>query len=158
LSAAWISGALLLMAGCTALSVRLCRDARAGVVQTEAYAALVRLIRGQIACYSRPFGEISRRIPPPLRQACGLPVEGGTLEAMLGAAKLQLPADAERIVRAFAAELGKSYKAEQLAVCDAAAAELDAIAAALRRHLPEKLRLIRCACICGGLAVIFLCM
>lgn len=151
-------GAGLILAASLALAHCLAAAARAGVAQTEAYLDLLRRIRRQIACYSRPFGEICRRLEPELLAACGLgeTAPGASFSAMLDGAALCLPAEAERVVRSFAGELGQGYLAEQLALCDAAVAELDAIAASSCRRLPEQLRLIRCACLCGGLAVILL--
>lgn len=151
-------GAGLILAASLALAHRLKAAARDGVAQTEAYLDLLRRIRRQIACYSRPFGEICRRLEPELLAACGFGegAQGDSFAAMLDGAALCLPAEAERVVRGFAREFGQGYLAEQLALCDNAVAELDAIAEAARRRLPERLKLIRCACLCGGLAVILL--
>ena len=156
--AAKLIGAGLILAAALALAHMLAAAERASLAQTEAYHTLLRRVRQQIACYSRPFGEICRRLESDLLAACGLDGRspGDDLSALLDTAALCLPPDAERVVRAFAEELGRGYLAEQLAVCDTAVAELDSIAAAARRRLPEQLRLIRCACLCGGLAVILL--
>lgn len=151
-----LAGSGLILLASLLLAHSLTAAEKASLVQTEAYLALLRLIRGQIACYSRPFAEICRRIAPQTLAACGLGTAGDSLDGMLRQADLFLPAEAERIVREFAGELGRGYKTEQLAVCDAAIADLDAIAEAARRRLPEKLRLCRVCCVCGGLAVILL--
>ena len=150
LGAAWILLAALLLAH------RLGSAERMRVAQAEAYLALLRHIRGQIACYSRSFGEICRRMEPSMLAACGLGAPGDSLACMLREAELCLPPEAERVLRAFAAELGRSYKNEQLAICDSAMLELEAIVTAARQRLPQQLRLIRCACLCGALAVILL--
>lgn len=151
-------GAGLILAAALALAHCLCAAERARFSQTEAYLTLFRQIRRQVACYSRSFGEIFRRIEPDLLAACGLDAAAprDSFAAMLDEAALSLPPDAERTVREFAREFGQGYLAEQLALCDNAVDELDAISAAARRRLPERLRLIRCACLCGGLAVILL--
>lgn len=151
-------GAGMILAAALALARSLAGTERARLAQTEAYLTLLRFIRRQIACYGRSLGEICRRLEPALLAACGLgeTPPGGDFSAMLDEAALCLPPDAERVVRGFAQEFGQGYLAEQLVLCDSTVAELDAIAAAARRRLPERLRLIRCACLCGGLAVILL--
>ncbi len=149
-------GAVLILAAALVLAHSLAASARASVAQAEAYLALVRQIRRQIACYCRPVVEILRRLEPELLTACGLSAGTDSLASMLDAAVLSLPREGERVVRGLGRELGRGDLAEQLALCDAAAAELESIAVAARCRLPEQLRLIRCACLCGGLAVILL--
>lgn len=151
-----LAGSGLVLLSSLLLAHSLVAVERARLAQIEAYLALLRLIRGQIACYSRSFSEICCRIAPEMLAACGFEGTGESLEAMLCRADLLLPDEAERVVRGFAGELGRGYKTEQLAVCDAAITDLDAIAESARRRLPEKLRLCRVCCICGGLAVILL--
>ncbi len=138
------------------LSHALCTYSRACLVQTEAYLSLLRLIRGQIACYNRSFAEICHRMDANLFAACGFRERDSSLSAMLGAADLRIEADAEHILVEFAGAFGHGYRTEQLAVCDGAIGALDAVAARLRQRLPEKLRLIRCCCFCGALALILL--
>lgn len=150
-------GAVLILSAAMVLAHRLAADARRRAAQTEAYLTLVRQIRRQIACYCRPVGEILRRLEPELLAACGV-AEGaaGGFSAMLDGAALCLSQEGERVVRALGRELGRGNLDEQLTLCDAAAAELESMAAAARRRLPEQLRLIRCACLCGGFSVILL--
>ncbi|MBQ3127234.1 MAG: hypothetical protein IJC15_09210 [Clostridia bacterium] len=156
MQAKWIGAGLILTAALV-LAHRLSAAERAGLRRTEAWLELVRQMRRQIACYSRPPGEILRRIDPTLAAACGLDAASGKgLAEMLERAEQGLLPDAVRVVREVALELGRGYLAEQISLLDAAIGELEEITASGRRRLPERIRLIRCACICGGLAVILL--
>lgn len=150
-------GAGLIFLAALTLACRLVTAERGCLRRTEAWLELVKQIRRQIACYSRSPAEILRRIDPVLTTACGLELTSDPWPTELAeAARLGLPPDAARAVRELTAELGRGYLAEQIALLDAAIADLERAAESARRRLPERIRLIRCACICGGLALILL--
>lgn len=144
-----LGAALLLIGGMTAAE-------RRRVAQCRAYLTLLQRIRGQIACYQRPLGEICRALEPELYAACGFGECTDSLASMLEGADLCLPPDAEGVLRRFGAELGQSYKTEQLAACDTAIAELAAVCTGEEERLPHRIRLIRTAVICGALAVVLI--
>lgn len=149
-------GAGMILAASLWLSHLLCARERERLRVCTAYLALLRQIGRQIVCFNRPFSEICRLLDADLREACRLPPVGEDLAAMLEAAPPDLPPEAERIVFAFARELGRCYRDEQIAACDAAVAALEAETSAERRRLGERVRLIRCICLCGGLTAVIL--
>ena len=149
-------GGLLLLGAALLLSHGITAEERRRVAQCRAYLTLLQRIRGQIACYQRPLGDICRTLEPKLYSACGFGVCGDSLVTMLEGADLCLPPGAEELLHRFGAELGQSYKAEQLAACDAAIAELAAICAGEEERLPHRIRLIRTAVVCGALALVLI--
>ncbi len=149
-------GGLLLLGAAFLLIGGMTAGERRRVAQCRAYLTLLQRIRGQIACYQRPFAEIFRTLEPSLSTACGLEGSGDTLAEMLDRADLCLPADARGILYRFAAELGQSYMAEQLAACDSAIAEMAAVCAGEEARMPDRIRLIRTAGVCGALALILI--
>lgn len=149
-------GGLLLLGAALLLTHGITAGERRRVAQCRAYLTLLQRIRGQIACYQRPLGEICRALEPELYAACGFGVCADSLAVMLDGADLCLPSDAEGLLRRFGAELGQSYKAEQLTACDAAIAELAAICGREEERLPHRIRLIRTAVVCGALALVLI--
>lgn len=149
-------GGGLVLAGAFLLSHRLVLQERCKVRQCSAYLTLLRQIRAQIACYSRSFSAICQSIDAQLLRDCGLGLPGDSFAVMLASAALTLPPDAETLLRHFAAELGKSYKEEQIVTCDETIAQLTEICRREEGALRERVRLIRAFCICGGLALILL--
>ena len=149
-------GAVVIFLASLALSGLLCFREREKLRCSEAYFDLMRYIGRQIVCFNRPFGEIIHSLDPALRAACRLPMAGENFADMFDAASPPLAQNVARIVREFAQELGKSYRDEQLAACDAVISALDDEITIERKRLVERVRLIRCICLCGGLAVIIL--
>lgn len=132
---------VLLLLGCgVGAGVMLACAERRRCREAEGYAALMRHIRVQIAQFSTPVGQILASC-----QKCVLfDIGVGTghkfedFSALLDAAPLTIPRDMCEMLRDFAAQLGGSYREEQLRCCDDLLARFTPACAGLRKELPKK--------------------
>ena len=119
----WLGAGMLLLAGGYA-SVAMNRMEQRRLWVLDSYIALLRYIKGQINCYAMPVGDILSAADPHLLKSClgdakapkgAMPT---TLPAMISTARLYLEPESERLLLNFSAELGHTFRAEQVARCD----------------------------------------
>lgn len=109
--------------------------------QAEGFVALLRHIRLQIECFSLPIGKVLEHCDGQILMDCG--VETATLTdltALLSGTRLYLPEEICRMLSDFAAQLGGSYRAEQLRCCDYYLERLVPLCDRLRGELPKRER------------------
>ncbi len=83
----------------------------------EGFVALLRFFRLQIDCYCVPVGEIFRRCDIKVLSACGCTEVPKDFEGFIS--HIPMPEEeASLLLGSFCAELGSSYREEQLKSCD----------------------------------------
>ena len=126
--------------------------------QTEGFLLLLRWLRGQISCYSLPISEAVAGFENKALEECGfLPrLRTDGFPVALGSCRdsLSVTKETERMLSAFAEGVGKSYREEQIALCDFTIGELEAAVHHVRQECPKQARLGRSLLISGGLALI----
>ena len=110
--------------------------------QAEGFVALLRHIRLQIDCFSLPVERILAVCDRRVLTDCG--IEGVSLpdfKAVLGSTRLYLPEEMCRLLADFGAQLGSSYREEQLRCCDYFLERLVPCCDSLRTELPKRERM-----------------
>ncbi len=109
--------------------------------QAEGFVALVRHIRLQIDCFSLPVERILSTLDEGLRADCALPARAASFPALLQGTRLFLPPEMRDLLIGFSADLGASYREDQLRCCDYYLARLMPHCERIREELPRKMRL-----------------
>ncbi len=157
----WIgAGILLLMGGYASVTMNRLEQKRLDVL--DSYIALLRYIKGQINCYAMPVSDILETADPLLLSACfgdaqhGEAVGSVSLSTMIHAAHLYLEPESERLLRNFSAELGHTYRAEQVTRCEDYIAALGEERRRLADATPMRLRLNSMLSFCAafGMAIL----
>ena len=153
----WMGLILLLLCG-AGLGATLLRYERRRYLQAEGYLTLLRTVRLDIDCFSMPVDRILRQCEPRLLADCGVTRPASDMAALLGEARLCLPAEFCRLLRDFAARLGDSYREEQLRCCDYYLARLTPLCDKMRAELPkrEKMALLLPVAVAALLALMLL--
>ncbi len=152
-----IVGALLLACSGIAVGAECNRTASAALRQNEAMMALLRIVRGQIECFSMPIGEILGSCEPELMEGCGY-TETDTprdLGQMLSHAAV-FDAHTVSIVSQFASEFGRGYREDEVRACDYALSLLEERRAVLAAELPIRKKRNMTLCVCASLALALL--
>ena len=148
--------ALLLISGLV-LSRMLNRTVTAALRQNEGMMALLRRVRGQIECFSRPIGEILSGCEDTELAACGY--EGKECPLDLAALLVQVAVydvpTVETMTR-FAEEFGRGYREDEVRACDYALSLLDARRAVLQDEMPQKKKRNTVLSVCASLALALL--
>ena len=151
-------GALLLLGALLALAYGFLRRERRYRRETEGVLLLLRALRGQIDCFSRPWREVVAEFENDALEQCGfLPAlrEEDFAHAVIRGGE-GWDADLARTLEVFGAEVGKSYKGEQVALCDWAMAELEAVIKKQKEEGERRARLSASLTLVGGLALLLL--
>lgn len=84
----------------------------------DGFISLIMYIKGQIDCYSRPRKDILATLPAEVFCACNCPMGAESLEEMVEASRIYLDEEPQRLLSAFVAEFGSTFRDEQLRRCD----------------------------------------
>ncbi|MBQ3483369.1 MAG: hypothetical protein IJA78_04250 [Clostridia bacterium] len=136
----WIGIALVLCCGIGA-SVAFVAFERRRFAQACGFLALLRYIRLQIDCFSLPIGKILGSCDRAVLADCGAPVHAPDFPTLLDGTRLYLPEEICRLLTDLAAQLGGSYREEQLRCCDYYMARLAPFCDRLREELPRRTRM-----------------
>jgi hypothetical protein len=119
----------------------------------ESLLALMRFFRVQIDCYCTPVGEIFKRCDKSILSSCGCGIEPRSFYEF--SQSLSPPPDREisALLESFAAELGASYREEQLKSCDYHIAKLSGICERERGETVKRKKLNMTVCLCASAAV-----
>ncbi len=132
----------------------------------DGYISLIHYIKGEIECFARPVREILMGADPAILAAClgldghteGRLPEGGDrlLLGLVDESRLYLAPESERLLATFSSELGRTYRAEQVARCDY---YMQALGEERRRladtlHARVRVGCVLCLCCAAGLAVL----
>lgn len=121
----------------------------------DGYLALLAYVKGQISCFATPLPDILAGADPRILAAClgldagrretppplSLPTEEPILPHLLRESHPYLEEETERLLSAFTGEVGKTFRAEQIARCDYYLEALTEERRRLFRSLPARLRL-----------------
>ncbi|MBQ8357811.1 MAG: hypothetical protein IJX39_08420 [Clostridia bacterium] len=111
--------------------------------QAEGFVALLRHIRLQIDCFSLPVGRILASCDGKILADCGVETaELPDLSALLAGTRLYVPEEMCRLLHDFGAQLGTSYRLEQLRCCDYFLERIIPICDRLRADLPKRERMV----------------
>ncbi len=165
-----LTGGILLFFAGGYLSVSVTRFERRRLSVLDAYLSLLYYIKGQIDCYAMPLGDILAGCDPTLLSAClGLdsPDEARAylprllaaerpLLALVQESRVYLEAESERLLCAFAQELGRTHRTDQVARCAHYIGLVTEERRRLLESLPTRMRVGATLCLCAaaGVAVI----
>lgn len=152
-----IVGAVIVSLSGVGLASLLCASSRAAVTQTEGLCALARYLGGEISCFCMPIPTALSRCPWEILKKCGADarVRYQSVEELLDACGIY-DARTREITSAFAREIGRGYRAEQIALCERTAQMLSQHAQELLARLPTKQRLSGTLSVCSALAAVIL--
>ena len=122
----------------------------------DGFMSLLFYIKGQIDCYARPRSEILETLPAEVFCACNCPGGASTLEELVEASKIYLDDESLRLVSAFAAEFGSTFRDEQLRRCDYYISALGEQRRILFSSVKDKGRAGSALWICAGICAIIL--
>ena len=157
--------AFLLLAG-GYLSVFFNRMERKRLLVLDGYISLLRFIKGQIDCYAMPIEDILAIADPTLLSACmgeksqeiclddkGYMRVLPALPDMVRESRLYLEPESERLLNRFAAELGQTYRVEQVMRCEHYIQALGEERRKLSETAPLRVRMNSVLCLCCALGV-----
>lgn len=125
--------------------------------QLEGLTSLLRFFRLQIDCYCVPVGEIFRRCDASVLSDCGYFGTPSDFCGFLGGLTPTPEGDVRSLLESFSAELGSSYRDEQLKSCDYHIAKLCDLRDRALTETKKRKRLNTTLCLCAaGAAVILL--
>lgn len=134
-------GALLLLSCGVGVGVAFAAFERRRVRQGQGFLALLRHVRAQIDCFSIPLGRILANCDAKILADCGIEIaDMADFKALLTGTRLYLPEELCRLLADFGAQLGSSYREEQLRCCDYFIERLTPGVDLLRAELPKRER------------------
>ncbi len=159
----WLGTAILMLAG-GYLSVFFNRMERKRLLVLDGYISLIRYIKGQIDCYAMPMSDIMATADPTLLDTCAgrgrqyAPAPSDmtvwrSLPDMIQESRLYLEPESERLLQMFAAELGHTYRAEQVMRCEHYIQALGEERRKLADTAPLRVRMNSALCFCCALGV-----
>lgn len=162
-----VIGTLVILLGGGYIAAGISRFERRRLQVLDGYISLVYYIKGQIECFARPIREILAGVDPAILSAClglvhtgeavTLP-DGGArlLLSLVDESRLYLAPESERLLVTFSSELGRTYRAEQVARCDHYIEALGEERRRLGESLGARIRLASMLTLCAaaGLAVL----
>ncbi len=158
-------GGLILLAAGGYLAMAVSRYERRRLLVLDAYLSLIYHIKGQIDCYAMPIRDILATVDPTLLAAClgsdhpedacaRLPVLLASSELPLAAlveeSRLYLEPEADRLLTAFAHELGATHRTDQVARCEHYITVLGEERRRLLENLPTRMRIASTLCLCAA--------
>ena len=170
-----IIGSLLIGGAGVYLALALSRYERRRISVLDGYLSLLRYIKGQIDCFASPLSDILAGADPSILSAClgqsptasdmyakvraddgSAPRTFPALPALLKGSHDYLTPEAERLLTAFSAEFGKTFRAEQVSRCDYYLDALTTERQTLSATLPARLRTTTTLCLCLTVASVIL--
>ena len=152
------AGAVLLFAVTLYISLQYTVMERRRLLQAEGFLLLLRHIRTQIACFSDPLPEIYASFENRALSDAGFltAVREEGMAAALSTCRdrLYLTEEETRSLSVFAEELGKSYRSEQISLCDSYIAEWERGYDDGKKEMPRRARLGRSLLLTGGLMAV----
>lgn len=128
--------------------------------QTEEFLLLLRRVKREVACFSRPLPDICRRADLPALDAAGffdaLAKNDPATAFRLTSPALSLPADAAEALDAFFSGAGSSLKSEELAACEYTVGRLSQILEREKKDGAARVRLRSTLTLTGGLLFLLL--
>ena len=136
-----IAGLVLLLGSGALASLMLSRFEQRRYRQAEGFLALLRHIRLQIDCFSLPVSRILETLPEQISEGAALPTDAQDFDALLDGTTLLLTPPMCELLIAFGADLGTSYREDQLRCCDYYITRFAPLCERMREELPRRMRL-----------------
>ncbi len=153
-----LAGGACLLLSCLGGCAELWRRDRLRLCRIDGYLHLLAFIRGEVDGYLTPQARIFEKCPPQILIDCGhraaAPPRG--LGELIGEGECRGELDGEclRALRELAASFGRSWRGEEVCLCDRTIAALTARRAALVSELPARRRASISAVLCAAAAII----
>lgn len=127
------------------------------VERLGAFSKLIKQIGAQIESFNLPIAEIFARIDSSIFLECGyLRAEKATDFTSFLHGCPEFEGETKRLLQDFSAELGRSYRDEQIKLCSYYGAQLEALFQKSFYEMPKKRRMTTTLCICAALALTIL--
>lgn len=156
----WIGVGILMMAGGYAtLAMNRIETRRLTVL--DGYISLLRYIKGQINCFAMPVGDILDTADPSVLSACHgekrhQTAEKESLSELILASRLYLEPETERLLHNFSAELGHTFREEQVMRCEDYIRALGEERRKLAEATPARIRINSILTLCTTLGMAIL--
>ena len=122
----------------------------------DGFISLLFYIKGQIDCYSLPLDKILSSVSEDILQSCNCREKPDSIEQMIKNSKIYLEDESMRLLNAFSAEFGSTYREEQLKRCDYYIQALSEQRRRLSDDLPAKSKIGSALCICSSLGIMII--
>ena len=152
-----ITGTVLVVLGGAILAYMLNSKAKCTLTRTEGFISLLRYIKTQVDCYSMPLSRILENCNDSIYSDCGYVGEkkpNDLSELISGCPSLD--GRALKIMSEFSEEFGKSYRGEQVKLCDRCIDELAILRTEVSEGLPLRRKLNSTLCMSGAMAIVIL--
>ncbi len=156
----WIGAGILMLAGGYA-TLAMNRMEMRRLTVLDGYISLLRYIKGQINCFAMPVGDILATADPTVLSACqGHRGKGSgareTLSELILDSRLYLEPETERLLQNFSAELGHTFRQEQVMRCDEYIQALGEERRKLAEATPTRIRINSILALCTTLGMTIL--
>jgi len=153
-------GAVLVMLCCYLASFSISSKAKKEADELEAFILLMRKIRAEISCFSRPLCEIYAGFESEVFERSGFikALKENGLDYALDTAgdKLSLREENFAVLKQFAMAIGKNYRDEEIKTCDYYISQLSERHKAHRDAIPKNNKLSRSLCFLFGISIIII--
>jgi hypothetical protein len=126
------------------------------VVRLTAFYRLMRFFRTQIDCYCAPVSDILSRVDKKTLTECGCFIEVGDFKAFAASLRPQPTGELLEVLDSFAAELGASYREDQLKCCDSHIARIVSLRDAAVAEASRRKKLNTTLCMSAAAAAVIL--
>ena len=154
-----IAGAVCILIGAVILSAYTAEIPIRRLREQEAYLAFLQFVREQISCFCTPTEQIYLRCDEPRLLENGfLPRlrDGAGYEEALRASFHRLTPASYRLLLRFGEGIGRSYREEQLRLCDESIRTLSEQTDRVREEAPNKQKVYRTLTLCCALMALLL--
>ena len=149
-------GSLLIALAGMSLAAAYCRFEKKKLNVLDGFISLLFYIKGQIDCYSLPPDKILSSVSEDILQSCNCREKPDSIEQMIKNSKIYLEDESMRLLNAFSAEFGSTYREEQLKRCDYYIQALSEQRRRLSDDLPAKSKIGSALCICSSLGIMII--
>ena len=157
ITAVKLIGSALVVIGGAAMAYNLNARAKRALSITEGLINLIRHVKTQVSCYATPIDKILSGCERSVFEACGYAKEATPQsigELIEGCPMLE--GRALGVMNEFSRGFGKSYRADQVRLCESSIEELSALRSDISDKLPIRRKLNSTLCISSAMAIVIL--
>lgn len=150
-------GVMLVIIGGAISACVLNMRAKISLTHTEAMISFLRFVKVRVDCYAMPIDRILSDCDESIYEGLGY-TDAKKPEDLAALAKhcTSLRGDIKDIMTKFASEFGKSYREEQVKLCDRYIDEMLMLRSDISARLPMQKKLNSTLCISGAMAIVIL--